>query len=425
MKKLVSIVLLILLMFNFILCNNAYADDPSGPKTKAEEILTDETVEPSEGITGELIEEGTTSQTQDSATKVTTSALSYGTSIVGVVTGIIARIINVIVLQIDLVMSHLTYSTEYDAEGNDEFNYWITIERIVFNRVPLFNINYFNTYETDDGLGTYKVGDIEIQANKSNAEVKKSISGVYYVCRFIAMAIGLLVLIYIGIRMALSSAASEQAKYKKMLMSWVESFVIMFLMLYLISAIITFGEILTNTFYSLEQDILESNQSNGAEVEKTPVFEETIRSKTLSYTISLSGLKLTYWSIMYWCLLFMEMKFIWNYLKRFLMVGFLIIISPLITITYSIDKAGDGKAQAFSNWMQEFVINVLIQPLHAIIYLVFVLTANNIATQSPIVALAFFMAMGTVERMVKVVFNMKNVASLKGLGEVHFFKKGK
>lgn len=425
MKKLVSIVLLILLMFNFILCNNAYADDPSGPKTKAEEILTDETVEPSEGITGELIEEGTTSQTQDSATKVTTSALSYGTSIVGVVTGIIARIINVIVLQIDLVMSHLTYSTEYDAEGNDEFNYWITIERIVFNRVPLFNINYFNTYETDDGLGTYKVGDIEIQANKSNAEVKKSISGVYYVCRFIAMAIGLLVLIYIGIRMALSSAASEQAKYKKMLMSWVESFVIMFLMLYLISAIITFGEILTNTFYSLEQDILESNQSNGAEVEKTPVFEETIRSKTLSYTISLSGLKLTYWSIMYWCLLFMEMKFIWTYLKRFLMVGFLIIISPLITITYSIDKAGDGKAQAFSNWMQEFVINVLIQPLHAIIYLVFVLTANNIATQSPIVALAFFMAMGTVERMVKVVFNMKNVASLKGLGEVHFFKKGK
>ena len=41
------------------------------------------------------------------------------------------------------------------------------------------------------------------------------------------------------------------------------------------------------------------------------------------------------------------------------------------TVTYSIDKAGDGKAQAFGNWLSEFVMNVLVQPLHAIIYLVF------------------------------------------------------
>ena len=120
----------------------------------------------------------------------------------------------------------------------------------------------------------------------------------------------------------------------------------------------------------------------------------------------------------------MEMKFLWTYLKRFLMVGFLIAIAPLITITYSIDKAGDGRAQAFSNWMQEFTMNVLIQPLHALIYMVFVLTANNIASNSPIVAIAFLMSMGAVERMVKVVFNMKDLASLKGLRDVHFFKKG-
>ena len=69
-------------------------------------------------------------------------------------------------------------------------------------------------------------------------------------------------------------------------------------------------------------------------------------------------------------------------------------------------------------------MNVLIQPLHALIYMVFVLTANNIASNSPIVAIAFLMSMGAVERMVKVVFNMKDLASLKGLRDVHFFKKG-
>ena len=106
------------------------------------------------------------------------------------------------------------------------------------------------------------------------------------------------------------------------------------------------------------------------------------------------------------------------------MIGFLIVISPLITITYSIDKAGDGKAQAFSIWFNELVTNILIQPLHAIIYLIFVVTANNIAAESPIIALAFLMAMGTVEKTVKTVFNMKSI-TLKGLGEVKFFGKGK
>lgn len=415
MKKLVSILLVILLLFNFILCNNSYASDPDGEKSTSQEVYTEENAAPSNTASAEILEEGTTSQTQGSSQKVQTTSSSYGTAIIGVITGILARIVNVIIVQLDLLMSQLTYTTE-----NGELKYWFTIERTVFNRVALFNINYFNTY--DDGEGTYKVGDLEIEANKSNSAVKKSIANVYYVCRFIAMAIGLLVLIYIGIRMGLSTVASEQARYKKMLIAWVESFVIMFLMLYIISFIIIFGEKLTETFYNLEQKILEATaQTNGGEV---TIFEDNVRTQTLNYTFSLSGLTLTFWSIMYWCLLFMEMKFLWTYLKRFLMVGFLIAIAPLITITYSIDKAGDGRAQAFSNWMQEFVMNVLIQPLHALIYMVFVLTANNIASNSPIVAIAFLMSMGAVERMVKVVFNMKDLASLRGLRDVHFFKKG-
>ena len=91
------------------------------------------------------------------------------------------------------------------------------------------------------------------------------------------------------------------------------------------------------------------------------------------------------------------------------MMGLLIAVSPLIIITYSIDKAGDGKAQVFSSWLKEFIVNALIQPLHALIYLIFVLSANTIAIQAPLVALALLMAMGTVERMVKVVFDLKGV----------------
>ena len=117
----------------------------------------------------------------------------------------------------------------------------------------------------------------------------------------------------------------------------------------------------------------------------------------------------------------MEIKFFWLYIKRLLMIGLLIIVSPLITITYSIDKVGDGKAQVFSNWVKEFVVNVLIQPLHALIYLIMVLTANEIAIQSPIIAIALLMSMGTVERMVKVVFDLRGLSTLRGINK--FMKK--
>ena len=56
-------------------------------------------------------------------------------------------------------------------------------------------------------------------------------------------------------------------------------------------------------------------------------------------------------------------------------IGFLIIISPLISLTYSIDKMGDGKAQALGKWLKEYVYTILIQPFHCVMYMAFVRTA--------------------------------------------------
>ena len=411
MKKIISCLLVVSIILNFISASVVYAE-PSGtsPDDSESSGVLNQPAAVSDGVAAEITQEGTVSQTQDSATKVATTALSFGASIVGTVIGLLARLFNIFfAAQVDIIMSQLTYGTE-----NGELNYWFTIDRCVFNRVPLFNINYFDIEE-----GTYQVGDTEIEKNASNIEIKKGITGVYYICRIIALAIGLLVLIYIGIRMAISTVASEQAKYKKMLVSWIESIVIMFLMVYIISAITIFGERITGIFYDLRCQLLgETVSGTGSTYE---IFEEVIRNEAWCSILSKSGLDLTMWSIIYWCLLFMEMKFLWTYMKRLLMVGFLIIISPLITITYSIDKVGDGKAQAFSIWLKEIIVNVLIQPLHALIYLIFVLTANSIAASSPLVALAMLMAMGTVERMVKVVFDMKGVLTLRGVNK--FMKK--
>lgn len=106
------------------------------------------------------------------------------------------------------------------------------------------------------------------------------------------------------------------------------------------------------------------------------------------------------------------------YLKRTLMVGFLIVIAPLITITYPMDKMGDNKAQAFSAWLNELLINVFIQPIHAIIYLVFSFTAGEIASFAPLLALIFLMSITSAEKMVRNIFNMQNSKSLDNLKDL-------
>lgn len=407
MKKIITSLLIVVLLFNFIFCTNysyVLADDDD---TAGQDSTYTDPAPISDTLSAELNEDGTVSTTQGAGTKAALGLGSFGVSAIGMLTGILARIVNIFIVQIDVLMSSITV-TEETVNGTAKNEFWYTIDRTVFNRIPLFNINYFNTDPT------YEVGDIEITADPNNINIKEGITSVYYICRLLAMIISMLVLIYIGIRMTLSTVASDQAKYKKMLMSWLESMVIMFFLVYIISAVIYFGETITGIFYNMRCDLINSGQGYD-------VFENKIRGNTLDLVLSASGLTLTIWSIMYWILLFTELKFFWLYAKRLLMVGLLIIISPLITITYSIDKAGDGKAQVFSSWIKEFMVNVLIQPLHALIYLIFVLTANAIAEQSPVVAIAMFLAMGSVERMVKVVFDMRGITTLRGVNK--FMKK--
>lgn len=405
MKKIISSVLIIVLLFNFICSNNcvlAAGNDPDKEESK-HPLEADAPI--SEGVGADLIESGAVSQTQGSATKSTLTIGSAGVSAMGMVLGLLARLVNVFIVQVDVAMGLLTF-TEQDGQSD----FWLTIDRIVFNRIALFNINYF------DVEPTYKVGSAEITANTSNLAIKKGITSIYYICRLLAISILLLVLIYIGIRMALSTVASEQAKYKKMLVSWIESLIYVFVMVYIMVIIIEFGELLTGIFYDMRNQLI-ANQT-GVQHE---IFEDTIRYKTIELVFSKEGIQLVIWSIVYWLLLFTEIKFFWLYIKRVFMIGLLIIISPLITVTYSIDKVGDGKAQVFSSWLKEFIVNVLIQPLHALLYLIFVFTANSIAIYSPIVAVTLLMVMGSAERMVKVVFDMKGLTSLRGLNK--FMKK--
>jgi hypothetical protein len=125
-------------------------------------------------------------------------------------------------------------------------------------------------------------------------------------------------------------------------------------------------------------------------------------------------------TLMIWCLAISHLRFFLLYLKRTIMVGFLIVIAPLITITYPMDKLADNQAQAFHAWLNELLINIFIQPIHAIIYLIFAFTAGEIATYAPVFGLIFLMAIPSVEKMVRSMFfagKSETVEHLQNLGK--------
>lgn len=268
---------------------------------------------------------------------------------------------------------------------------WFTIEDTVFNQIDLFDTDYF---------------DIDKNKNDVNQAIKKSIATFYYVMRVLALVIQLAMLIYLGIRMAISTVASEMAKYKSMLKDWIVSMVLLFVTPYIIICINTISGALVALFFSAK---------TGAG------FEKSILSQTMNLLNVINGWSYVAVICMYLVMTFYQVKFFFMYLFRFLGMGFLIVISPLITITYSATKtpiAGKGgKAGAYNNWLEEYMVNAFIQPLHAGIYLVFIVTANEIFKVAPFLAVIFFMTLSRAEKIVKNIFKMRSMSSIHSMSE--------
>ncbi len=249
---------------------------------------------------------------------------------------------------------------------------------------------------------------VETDQSFDISSIKTYVAKWFIILRLLAVALSLVILIYVGIRMALSTLAEDKAKYKKMLMAWVEGIVILFLMQYIIAIMLNIGKTFGNIIYDIRCE-LDSNQQMS--------FETDIIDKIFSLMCVTSGWNYVVYSIIYWALIFIQTKFLLFYLKRLITVGFLILIAPAVTITYPIDKIGDGKAQAFTVWFSELAVNILIQPIHALIYLVFMYTAGEIAKQSILVAAVFLFSLTKVEKYILHLFNLKNVVSLRPVDE--------
>ena len=304
---------------------------------------------------------------------------------------------------------------------------WITIDAIFFNHVPLLDINVFNFegIKGYDSTGTEISGETEehdapriIYSENSNQEItgivetirvqgekvdfkaagkedkslviilKETIAGWYYTLRTISIMVMLILLIYVGIQLAIKSSTTDKAVYKKMLTDWVAGMILVFSIHYIMLFVITLNEVAVETIgklrtgttplavyeYGLEERIEEPLTNE--ELEFTLYDEVKTRAYDFKMSVGMTGM------IMYMALVYYAWKFSFIYLKRYLTVAVLVIMAPLIAVSYAYNKVTSGKATIFSKWFKEFFFIVMLQTIHALIYVTFVQTALAISLNS-------------------------------------------
>lgn len=285
-----------------------------------------------------------------------------------------------------------------------------TPEEIFANRVPALDVNFIKPSVKEEGATQSDTRNIAWQ-------IQSTIAGWYNAIRSLAIVGLLSVLVYLGIRMLMTSIAADKAKYKKMMADWLIAMCLVLVLHYIMSFALTMSETVTS--------MLSSDLGKTVHV-SVPAGQVGSRSEGLEFNTNLMGYvrfmiqatdlnnKIAFLAL-YIMLVIYNVRFTWTYLKRVLTMAFLTLIAPIVALTYPIDKASDGKAQAFDMWIKEFAFNALLQPLHLFLYMVLLGSAIHIAAINPLYAIACLAFIIGAEKLLKQMFGF-NKASGGTLG---------
>lgn len=320
--------------------------------------------------------------------------------------------------------------------------YLVTPEMIFADQVPFLNANIINPKK----YPSYKDADGNVKDTPA-MKFKSIVSTWYVALRNLAIIIMLSVLLYIGIRIIISSTANSKVKYKEMLVDWLIGMFLIFFMHYIMAFAFSMTELFTDSISaSIERPTVALNlskfESNAGE-EGTQALknlgglteDETLDWKNVEITTDFTGyarllLQMQYskasndekvtnddisymgYTVLFAVMVIYTVMFSWKYLKRLIYIIFLVMISPLIALSYPLDKMNDGSAQAFNMWIKEFIFTLLIQPFDLLLYTVLIGSAITMATDNMIYALVVLGFMLPAEKILKKFFGFDRKAPI-------------
>ena len=291
------------------------------------------------------------------------------------------------------------------------------------------NIKYYY-YLEDPSLGDTEDNRVITSRQNTALDLQPLISQWYSAIRNIAIVLSMSVLLYIGIRMLLSSVGQEKAKYRQMLIDWVVGICLLFFMHYImvfsVTIVQSFNDIISTTKEdTVGQAILLEDDEEGYISEKLKAIgmsefvDESTDPAQILWTTNLMGAlrlkaQVSYgdmafvgYGICYVILVLFTVYFTFVYLRRVLYMAFLTMIAPLVALTYPIDKINDGQAQGFNRWLKEYIFNLLLQPLHLLLYTILVTSAYELASTNVVYSLVAIGFMIPAEKLMRSLFGFE------------------
>lgn len=346
----------------------------------------------------------------------------------------------------------------------------LTPEAIFANEVPLLDVNFFS--ETRDGLITDADGNKYIETitqtgqkikMKSTAlELRPTISKWYFALRNLAIVALLSILVYIGIRILISSSADDKAKYKQRMVDWLVAMCLLFFMHYIMAFAVKMTEEITKAVNSVNDPyyitfgdsdsklkdykyeagsgdsegeyIFNVSDGLGKTLHDNNIITDCNGKYIFMWPTNLTGkarieiqleptedlteddieMRQFGYTVIYLALVMYTILFLFRYLKRVVMLAFLTIIAPLMAMTYPLDKLQDGSAQGFNTWLKEYIFNLLIQPVHLILYTVLIGASMDLIADNIVFALAALGFILQAEKILRKFFGFEKASTVAG-----------
>lgn len=245
--------------------------------------------------------------------------------------------------------------------------------KLIFeNQVPALDANFFK-----------KDSEYKDKKRSTAYQLKNLVATWYVALRNIALVIMLLILVFIGIKITISSVSSEKAKYKQLLVDWIVAICLLVFLHYIMIFAVNIVEMFTNMI------------SSGGDQDRLLNLSRMKASNLVSVGDRF------YWTIIYVGLIIYTLLFTWKYLKRVVKLAFLTLFAPIMAAFYPIDKMTDGQAQGFNKWLKDYVYELFIQPLHLLLYTILISSVDALAESNPVYALVAFFSFMTIEKMLR------------------------
>lgn len=239
-------------------------------------------------------------------------------------------------------------------------------DKVIFNQIAILDPNF--TAPNSESI-TYAIKDI--------------INSTFLSLQSIAISVFAIAAMIMGIKLALTTIASEKAKYKQAISKWLIGVIILFMLKYIIAGI----------FY-LNEEIVKAVSAGAAQIkfevnvfETIPIFGQSLGTLITEALDALDvkssvdhygylGLVLKsifegqggdiFSSIIAFIIMGQSIAILLSYFKRLFYSLLLSIVSPLIVAVDTVNKSLGIQSKILSTWMKEFSITVFIQSIHAL-----------------------------------------------------------